>query len=311
MKTAPDMTVPITGRSAVQLPAAADAATGGAERVASVNGETNPQDLQVLPWAMLDDHVGPLWSYVRGAKRMIEVAACTRAGDRRLHANEDAAVVEPMPDGSLVVAVLDGITGSVGVDVGQFRRKLVNDFGLLLGSGLGKPLELVHRLNREARRWLDRVAPDAATGAAMIVVRVEIDAGRIDWASAGDVRLLSYRTDARAWFGLAGGRRARVLNEPALSTASNRLTAAVGQRGPLRIEAGSAILSPGQMLLLSTDGATAPLDETCAVLRAYMDGDRLAGLEGVVNRLDRLAIELARSAADDRTIVALAMGWSS
>lgn len=301
MKAELDMTVPITGTgSATDTRAAADAAPGHAAAPLA--------DRQSLPWTLIDDHAGPLSSFVRGARRMVEVAASTRVGDLRHHANQDAAVVEPMPDGSLVVAVLDAISGSVGVDVGQFRRKLVDDFALLLGSGSGKPLELVHRLDREARRWLDRVAPDAATGAAMVIVRIDVDSGRVDWASAGDIRLLAHNTPGPGWLARVGRSRDRVLNAPARSTTSNRLTAAVGQSAPLRIEAGAMVMRPGQMLLLSTDGASAPLDETCAVLSAYANGNRLAGLEGLVNRLDRLAVEFAQGTMDDRTIVALAAG---
>ena len=299
-----DMTVPIGGAGGVTT-VAAIGIPGDGSTVGDSAAET---ERGALPWAMVDDQVGPLWSYVRGARRMVEVAACTRAGDRRRHANQDAAIVQVLPGGSLIVAVLDGISGSVGVDVGQFRNKLVDDFGLLVASGLVRPLELMHRLDREARRWLGRVAPDAATGAAMIVVHIDIDSGRADWASAGDIRLLTFNAGRRAWLGLARRWRARVLNTPAKSTASNRLTAAVGQWPPLRIEAGSVALVPGQMLVLSTDGGTAPLEATCDALQAFAAGDRFAGLEALVNRLDRLAIEFANGNDDDRTTVALSLG---
>lgn len=305
MKVMLDMTVPIAG-------AGADPATDARAADDAPGHATAPlADRQSLPWTLIDDYAGPLWSYVRGARRMVEVAASTRVGDRRHHANQDAAVVEPMPDGSLVVAVLDAISGSLGVDVGQFRRKLVDDFALLLGSGSVKPIELVRRLDREAQRWLDRVAPDAATGAAIVVVRIDVDSGRVDWASAGDIRLLAFGTARPAWLAQMRRSRARVLNAPARSTTSNRLTAAVGQSAPLRIEAGAMAMRPGHMLVLSTDGASAPLGETSAVLRAYADGNRLAGLEGLVNRLDRLAVEFAHGTVDDRTIVALAEGRST
>lgn len=307
MSAAPDMTVPIG--SAGQGTVAAGAGDAPDRTWAGDGVPTGARE--TLPWTIVDDREGPLWAHVRGARRTIEVAACTRVGDERHHANQDAAVVQAMPDGSLLVAVLDGITGSVGVDVGQFRRKLVDDFGLLVASGLVRPLELMHRLDREARRWLGRVAPDAATGAAMVVVRIDVDSGRAEWASAGDVRLLAFRAGSRTWFGLSKGGRARVLNASGRAAASGRLAAAVGQRPPLQIEAGAAVLASGELLVLSTDGATAPLDDTCEVLGAYADGDRLAGLEGLVRRLDRLAIELTHGAVDDRTIVALALGRRS
>ncbi len=309
MKAEPDVTLPIG--AGVDDDAPAESTRDGGDVAPAPAMPTAAAASPALPWAMLDEHAGPVWAHVRGAQRVLEVSACTRVGDRRRHANQDAAVVRPLTDGSVIVAVLDGISGSVGVDVAQFRRKLVEDLGLLVESGVSLPLELMQRLHREATRWLGRVAPDAATGAAMVVVRIDIDTGRAEWASAGDVRLLAYCADASGWLRRRLHGQARVLNAVARLGTSSPLAAAVGQRPPLCIEAGAIALAPGEMLLLSSDGGTAPLDETCRVLDAYDDGQRLAGLEGLVNRLDRLAIECSPCVADDRTIVAVTLGRRS
>lgn len=224
--------------------------------------------------------------------------------------NEDAYVAELLPDGRLLLAVIDGVGGYEGGEVAAaIARQLLEQRGeeeaLYNARDLAEAFGAINAAIAAEKLRKPQLARMACVLSAALVDEV---AGRIDYAHVGDTRLYLYRDGAlvkissdHSFVGLLedSGRisEAEAMAHPKRNEIDRALGFGSSWTDPAYVQTGSSPYLPGDGLLLCSDGLSDLLTsaEMAAVLQSA------APLPVLAQRLIEAANE--RGGKDNITVV--------
>lgn len=216
--------------------------------------------------------------------------------------NEDTCLVKEFEDGSILLAVFDGLGGQAAGDTAaKIAKESLDDF-----NPDSQPMEnhLIQLMEVANRKILDVVEEDPALrgmGTTMTVAFVKGEV--VSWAHAGDSRLYMFRqgdlsriTEDDTIPGILLSEGEITEEEARVHPLKNVLFECVG-RGQVEAHGGSFEIQEKDLLLLSTDGLhdEVPEEKIVSILRSKR------GLKGKLEALVSAALDAGGS--DNITVV--------
>ena len=227
----------------------------------------------------------------------------THIGQRE--ANEDRFVIKEFDDGSVLLAVADGMGGHAA---GGKAAAIVCGSLLEFDGNTANPEQELTKLTQAANRKIsEHVQQDAnleGMGSTLTAAFVA-DSGVATWVNVGDSRLYLARenimvqiTDDHTIPGVMLQEGEIGPEEARLHPMRNMLLSCIG-REEFQMDSGSFILSAGDLILLSTDGLHdgMPEKQISSIIQSHADLE--ARLKALVNAA------LAAGSRDNITAVAL------
>lgn len=222
----------------------------------------------------------------------------------RHHPIQDGLCVMQLPGGGVVTGVADAATHALGIhpeDATNVVMQALVAETRSCPSGSTWPAAVLRRLHRHLCRWMDEASSEAVCGVATSLVLID-PAGHLRSASIGDCRVLLFKPGRLL-------RRDRLVTLSAPVRREQRLRSALGQRrDALHIDASTATMDKGDLLILASDGGLpeAQLPELALGLRGYA-ADRRAGRASLAQLGEVLESQARRHLHydDDRSLLLL------
>jgi serine/threonine protein phosphatase PrpC len=220
--------------------------------------------------------------------------------------NQDAVAINELGNGSLLVAVADGLNGQPAGDrAAAVAQQCVVDFTLDSSPVQNQLVQLFHVCDNKIMQTA--AANPAWQGMAATLTAALIETGSVYWAHVGDCRLYLCRQqklaqitqdDTLAAFLLAQG---KLTQEQARQDSSRHGLFECLGRGDLQVKSGSFSARHDDLLLLSSDGLHNEIPEELmrSVLLSVLD------LDDKLEQLVRLAKEAGGS--DNITVIGVQM----
>ena len=203
--------------------------------------------------------------------------------------NQDLFFVKEFDDGSILLAVADGLGGMVrGKRAAQMAKESLDHFNPECQAVEAHIEELMQEANRRIMEVVEKEPDSEGMGTTMTAACVRN--GTACWAHVGDSRLYLFRgdelrqiteDDTMAGFLLSEGQLTK--EEARIHPGSKLVFQCIGGSGEFEADTGNFKLQSGDLLLFSTDGLhdEVPEEEIVSTLRS--DNDLKTKLEALVS----------------------------
>ena len=219
--------------------------------------------------------------------------------------NQDLFFVKGFDDGSILLAVADGLGGMVdGKRAAEMAKESLDDFNPECQSVEAHIEELLQEANRRIMQTVEREPELEGMGTTMTAAFVRN--GTACWAHVGDSRLYLFREhelhqvtedDTMAGFLLSEGEINK--EEARIHPGGNFIFQCIGGFGEFEADTGNFEVREGDLLFLSTDGLHDEVPEERIVYILGSDIDLQAKLEALVSEA------LAAGGRDNLAVVGL------
>ena len=219
--------------------------------------------------------------------------------------NQDLFFVKEFDDGSILLAVADGLGGMVGGKrAAEMAKATLNDFNPEYQPVEAHIEELMHEANRRIMETVEKEPELEGMGTTMTAAWVKNET--VCWAHVGDSRLYLFRggelqqvteDDTMAGFLLSEG---QLTKEEARTHPGNKfIFQCLGGSGEFEAYTGNFEVQQGDLLLLSTDGLhdEVPEEKIVSVLGLKID---------LKEKLETLVNEALASGGEDNIALAAA-----